>query len=462
VEEMTAKDLVTIVVEWFHQYPGGSFFVVRNTNIKKVIKKMSDFVKTRSDIFSGPFKKLNYNDEPKINIYSVTIKTKKPFFAENFTIGCGGGSFEPDNAILKTLGESIERYSLGVYKPKFFMSEGYGVVAKDNNIFPIEDILNTVSYPSKQKQYFNPSKKTKLKWTHSTEITSNKKAFVPAQLVYLPYVFNKEKIIRLPNSSGVALHSTKKKATISALYELIERDAFLLSYFLKDKITLIDINKSTKKIEWVKEYLEKYKLELYVVYTLTDMPLYTIASIIIDKTGVGPSVSIGLRAGVDLEKTILGAIEEAQYGRVGVRDFHSKQEKNVPTSKFYKPDSLNERALFWYPLNRIKKINFLISKKKTAYSIVKRNYNYEKNKETEYTYIINFLKKNGYKVFVTDITPKEVAEIGLSAVRVIMPDLQWLYLEESYKTINNKRINKFKKEMKNKRKKINSFPHPFL
>jgi len=423
---------------------------------------MSVFVKTRSDIFSGPFKKLNYNDEPKISIYSITIKTKEPFFAKNFTLGCGGGAFETENALLKALGESIERYSLGVYKPKIFTSKSYGNMAQDKYIFPIERVLETLSYPPKQKQFFKPTEKERIKWTHSVEITSGKKVLVPAQLVYLPYVFNKEKIIRLPNSSGAAIHNTKKKATISAIYELVERDAFLLSYFLKDKITLIDIKKSTKDLESVQKYLEMYKLELYIVFTLTDMPLYTIASIVVDKTGVGPSISVGLRAGIDLEKTILGAIEEAQYGRVGVRDFYSQQDKVIASPKPYQLDSLNNRALFWYPLNRIRKINFLLTKKKTPYSKVRKNYNYEKNKKKEYAHVVGFLKKIGYKAFMIDITPKEVAKIGLSAVRVIMPDLQWLYLEESYKTLNNKRINKFKKEAQNKQQKLNDFPHPFL
>lgn len=67
-------------------------------------------------------------------------------------------------------------------------------------------------------------------WTEATENRTGSKAYVLSDLVYFPFNPGTEPYA-YANSSGMAAHPSRNQAVETATLELVERDAFMISYF---------------------------------------------------------------------------------------------------------------------------------------------------------------------------------------------------------------------------------------
>ena len=78
------------------------------------LKKAAKFVDINKNFITDIVKSPLYNDEPKIFAYSGIYKSR---YKRNTDIA-GGFSFNQKVALMRVLGEGIERYCLEHYKPK--------------------------------------------------------------------------------------------------------------------------------------------------------------------------------------------------------------------------------------------------------------------------------------------------------------------------------------------------------
>jgi len=208
--------------------------------------------------------------------------------------------------------------------------------------------------------------------------------------------------------------------------------------------------------------LAKYYLEVVIINLTTDIQVPVVAAILLDHTGLGPAVSIGLKCDFDIESAIIGAIEEAHHSRPWMRQVFSFR-KEVDGLK--KISSFEERAMFWFPVSMINKLDFWIkSEKKVSFKKLKtfRGSSIEKLKM-----VIHVLKNKVDDIFFIDVTPREVKQTGFYTVKVIIPSLQPLYLDEEFPYLGGHRLYSVPKLLgltreETKENQLNQLPHPFL
>src|SRR5581483_3987796 len=78
---------------------------------------------------------------------------------------------------------------------------------------------------------FRPfTRESRVRWTRGFALSDGAERWLPSQLVYLPIVSPgaDEELIGYATSSGVACAPTPEEAILAALFELVERDAFML------------------------------------------------------------------------------------------------------------------------------------------------------------------------------------------------------------------------------------------
>lgn len=418
-----------------------------------------------SENFTDLIRYTSYPDEPQFWKYEVKFFSKKDKKRKDPKYG-GGFSWIREKAVMKALGEAIERFCLASFNEKKFKIGSYADLKK--NSFALNP-AEVVSFSEKQRKYlpqkylFNEN--SQFKWIKGYSLSLLRPVWIPAQLVFVPYETKSEPKIRRPISTGAACWTSLAGAIYQGICELIERDAFMITYLNKLKRAKINISKRQNPLlKEICRAFKRYKLELYVVETTTDIPIPAFMAVIIDRTGVGPAVSVGLRASLNPEEAIIGAIEEAQHIRDWIRGEMAKN-SYVKIVKKKTIDDSGERSILWSKTDKISKLDFLL--KNSDF----KNLSEIKNSSSERALgnlktVLSFLKKTNLEVLYVDITQPEVKKAGFEVAKVIIPKLHPLYIFEPPAYRGGKRLYQVPKILgytkeKAREEDLNEFPHPF-
>lgn len=439
---------------------------LKNTelNLDSALKKACRLIGKNRPIISL-YKTPRYNDEPQFFQYTAlikktSVKSNKEEDNENLA---GGTAILKERAIMKALGEGIERYCLATFQRKDFVQASIKQL-KEDYLNPAS-VVNFSERQLKNKPLnaFRFYKDTRFSWIKGYSLSSKKPILVPTQLVYVPYYTHDEPIIRLPITTGAACNTSLDEAMLGGICEIIERDSFMIFYLNKLSPARLDLagSRDVSLISIFNSY-KRYSLELYVFDISTDLPFTSIMAIIIDRNGIGPAVSVGLKCSVFPEVAIVGAIEEAQQIRSWIRDEMCGHKESI--GNFDSLD-LKERGLYWSKIDRIKDLDFFLDSKNTIQvdGFIRRL----ETVTVDFDSLIRVLKRKKIEVMFVDVTTTEIRKKGFVVVKVIIPQLQPLYLCENFRYLGGQRLYRvprllgYSNTPKNETD-LNSKPHPFL
>ena len=144
-----------------------------------------------------------------------------------------GASVRREVAASKAIGEAIERYCAAI-----FDVEELPLVAYREAPFPCIAPHEFALYS--REQYDSPDfpwspfdKDTRIRWTAATDLATGVPCYVPASRVYMPYLYyidTGDVPIDQPISTGLACQMSSAEAIRAAISEVVERDAFLITW----------------------------------------------------------------------------------------------------------------------------------------------------------------------------------------------------------------------------------------
>ncbi len=393
-----------------------------------------------------------FNDEPKLfdfstSFYSWDQNSKK------ILDWSGGIDLSKEKALIKSLGEALERHCLS--KQKIEVVGRYDEVRKKSiNILEFND-FSEIQLSSSGYEKFNYNKKTKLNWCWGFDLFTLEKKLIPSQLIFVPYKYDKEFVIRYPITTGGACSTTINGAIYRGICEIIERDSFMIYYLNKLKGVIVNLESSGKELNSLKKIYNKYNLELFVVDITTDLQIPAMIGLVIDRTGIGPAVSVGLSADVNPLNAAVKAAKEALHSRPWIRRLMYKE--NIGK---YSLDNFEGRALYWSNTKMIDKLSFFTQgNNKVALKAEKRKL----SDREKLGIIMKALKQKELSAYFVDVTTRSVKLYGFRVIKALIPGLQPLYLNESAPYLGNKRLKEVPQHLGYKQlKHFNKIPHPFL
>jgi len=232
---------------------------------------------------------------------------------------------------------------------------------------------------------------------------------------------------------------------------------------------LINIEEN-KYLRQIYNFIKKYNLEIYTFFLPTDIKVYNILTIIIDKSGFAPAVNCGVDSDINLDKAILKSIEEALQVFSWIR-FSMYFDKNNKKDDLY---DIKQRGYYWSDINKIHLIMKWIKNTKNViqYNELKKylfNFSAKILVDDNYCldYLIKEIKRLNMNIYYKDITHSIFKKYGFKVVKVIIPELQPLYLNESFKYLGGERIynilyNLGFKKRPTRYNELNKYPHFFL
>jgi len=408
-------------------------------------------------------------DEPKFWHYSAKVNSK---FSKNDggpfnTQSSGISIFSEKTALLKCLGESIERYCNFVYLKGKVSFEGPFSLVKAKAIKP-ERFTGYSPHQLQNKRFkqFVVDSNSIFTWTSCKSLLDEQKILVPCQLIYLSYYRGKtEPILYPPISTGTAGGSSLSAAIVRGVHEVVERDAFMIYYLNKLPAPRINLKIcKDHRIQKILRIAARYKLEIISLDITTDLPIPVVATVVINDTGIGKAVSVGLKSDLDPVEAIIGSFCEALHTRNWIRETYEKVALNTTRVDPLKNKNveMKRRALLWYGAGASQNLNFLLnSHKKSDIQPIKRVYKSGEHLKR----LISIFAKNSYEVFYKELTLNSFREMGYFVVKVLIPGMQPLHLNEKYPLLGGNRLYTVPERLGFKAKtenELNKYPHPFL
>ncbi len=420
-----------------------------NNQTFKKIAKIIDRLESHGFIKSIDRASVFY-DEPRIHKYIALLRFQKKYSdgypAKKIILGIGF-SFESDVlALTRCLGEALERLSLYCYKNSSLTRANKNLEFKTMNL-------------SHYKNNDDANVK-KLNWVKGINLDTKQSVLLPAQIVYLNYrQRHREKPLTTNISTGATGGFSRQDALLRGIYEVVERDCFMTTYLNKIEVPKIDLqslnNTTVKKID---SYFSRYNLELSVFDVSNDLEIPCFMAVVVDRTGIGPTFTLGLKCSLNPYSAIVGSIEEA----ISARNYPRKQVTHNKTVDFHidpkKIKTIENRALYWLDPRLIDRLDFLLKNKKTKF----RMKIFPDNSIEELELVKKLLKNKNLQIYAVDISMDIFKETGYFVYKVVIPGLQPVYLDETQKEFNTTRLQTVAQFFGRKQYIINEIPHPLL
>ncbi len=437
-----------------------------------------DYLKEKeliNDIFFPPL----YCDEPRV--FKVrTISSKNKIMTDGRQpkpdVHGNGDSLELEEAISKSIGEFLERFTLTIYQEKDFLRASLNDLRKTNKSHL--DINYIAGFSAEQKSKnssFQFNKNTDFFWQKGKSLFTNKDVLIPVQLIFWNYNFVhqawQEPFLRESNSNGAGGHYTLTKAILAGLYELIQRDGFLIYWLNRQappRINLETIN--YQPLGNLLGECQRLGLKVHFLNTATEIGVPSCICAVLDDSGVGPKLSIGADCGLDWPKTLLRALLEGLSVHHWARDLKKERGKdNLYLNENYKPFqdySINHiaRVNIWANLKMFKHFQFFLKGKTESLRDLEKRIPQFSSSEQELDYLIEKFKSLGddYEIFYYQAKHQALKDLGYVSVKVVVPVLINMYLNEPHAPLGAKRLKEVPQKLGFKpADQWNPWPHPF-
>lgn len=385
----------------------------------------------------------------------------------------GGGSDSSIAARLAAIGETVERYS-AAYLPQSNSLLKFGSEIDMENINKETigrdewELFAQEQYEDEKFPHEKWEKTTNLWWRKGENVTKGKEIWTPAQLTHLASVeeWEGDTNIGHATSNGLACGITKKEASISGLFETIERDAFMLTWYNKLSLPQIDIESSKR----LKNFYNKFVKPTFLELNLVDMSIFsgvpTVLAVVRNRhTNLAP-FAIGAASSYSIERACEKAAIEGMYTRTWMKtEQREGNALNTDINLFEEINSFEDHIRLFAGTDFVKEADFLTSNDR---KVKVKDINSFDNKDPGILWdeLITHLNNKGFEVSVFDLTSPDIQEAGAKVVKTVIPGFKPIDVTYRGRMLGGKRILNHAYELGLSKSAfelndLNPIPHPF-
>ncbi len=384
-----------------------------------------------------------------------------------------GNSFDFDTAYSKAIGESVERFflmSTPVHRPRVVRHASVARLKRHGVRFLHPEKVTQFTLEQRQA---NPrlafTDETEWAWSKGAQVGSRRSILIPAQSVSFGWFRprgRKESVLRDRNTNAAAGGFTLIEALISGTHEAIERDGFMIYWLNRLAPPVVDVSSCTDKdFQQLIAKLRRYRCELVFLNITTDIGVPACAAVIIDRGKDGPSVALGGGCSFDRATMLKSALFEA----LAVRRERGDQDLVAELEDGYAPFTesavnLVKRIRLWRNPKMFQHFEFFLSGPKQSLTEAFGESRTFATPEAELEHLRARLASMGpgYEIYYHEHQHRILDRIGYHVVKVIIPELVHLYLNENMACLGASRLRTVPSKLGHAMaKEWNPWPHPF-
>lgn len=462
MEEDKAPDMDFATEELFEDRD--SFRVKKKPDLEKLKK---DILQYRSGMFQHMYR---YYRSPYIPILCVEFND----VISGRRIRSFGRSFHRAGVEASALLEGLERYSSMLPRKKKSSVRGTATEIGEKGIDPKKFILHEGEEIEKFGMVkYDESKPINWIWAYSWKTKSP--VLIPEQIAYFDANKNsQEKRFVYETSNGVSLGGSLQEAVLYGLYELIERDAFLLSWYnhyQPKKIALSSIK--DEKIRETIRLVEAngYKIHIFDITTENRVPAVWV---LLENPNKDAKVRSYTAAGAHSNpyKAIESGLVEAITSMPIYESIMPAEEEraHLLNRDYSQVTKMEDHVLMYSVAESFEQLEYLFDNEE--YRTVEELYSWweEEKRETSLTKtlekILNRILEYHEDILIVDQSNDLIGGYGFHCAKVIIPSMLTMHFGEQFKRMNTERVctgavlSGWRQEPINEND-ISRVPHPF-
>ena len=386
-------------------------------------------------------------------------------------ITAGGAGESAAMTLVSAIGETVERYC-ACFPDQDRMVVGTYRELADDAVAPDRLRLYTREqverFGADPPDYF--AEDSRIGWVWGYSLTNRRPRLVPASLVYLNYrPAPGEANIGLNASTGLAAGTTREEAILSGLLETVERDAFTIAWMHRQVARLIDIDDDElQRMLHGRLWAGRPSVDVKFFDLTTDVTIPVVFVVMRRNADCGPVVCVSAASRLSPRHAVRKCVQEVGQSFPFLRSLLQREKDWQPA-----PDFSNLINFDYHFLTYVKRPDLVPGafafchdcKDRVALSRMPDRSTGRVLADLEYC--IGSLRDAGLEVIVTDITTADIAEVGFSVVRVIVPGLVPLHGHHLRPFLGPRRLFEVPVRLEwdrrgwNPEAGLNPFPHPF-
>ena len=377
--------------------PGGG-------RVSRQLESLLDLVSPRVGILKSLSLRVKSADEPELPyIYDAWLSHfdfRKGDKAERGS--CGKGATEED-AMLGALGEAVERYCASHPSMKGTRRAALAQLSGEA-IPPIDFVLySETQYLRRDFPFRRWQPEDELLWAPLKDLSTDATLWVPASFAFLNPPSDQPQDFLFPaNSSGFAAGPDLPWAIRRAVLELLERDAFIITWLNRLPVPELDFTDVGGITRDIRSAYERWGAEVRAFLLATDLPVAVVMAVVIDRTGEGPAAMIGLGCEMDCTLALQKSLFEVCQLHELLRRRHGEGAANRLNS-YADVHTLDQHAAYFLRPDHLHEFDFLLQHGRTL-RIDGGSAPSPASVEDDLKTLQSGLASNGYRVFYHDLT----------------------------------------------------------
>ncbi|MFO7926093.1 MAG: YcaO-like family protein [Halobacteriota archaeon] len=342
----------------------------------------------------GPITSIGEAESFPVPYYLATL-AETPFSDGDAPEHAAGVGLDWDPAFMKALGEAMERYSAAIYRDAEFGTDPENPIRAERFVRPEWPDADSVS-----------------RWHTAEHLETGETVQLPGELVVFPPV---ERTIRPAITTGLGFGNGGADALLSALYEVIERDAAMLAWYSTYEPMGLAVDEEGYRTLAARAKSEGLDATALLLTQDIDVP---VVAACVHRDGEWPRFAAGSAADLDPAAAARGALEEAIQNWLELRRMGADRAESeggaIGTHAAF-PEQTRE---FVSPETTI-----------PANSVGPAEPPDGGDGLDELTARV---RDAGLDAYAARLTPRDVEFMGFEAVRVVIPSAQPLFTGEPY------------------------------
>lgn len=339
-----------------------------------------------------------------------------------FSPFAAGTAPDAATARLRALGEAVERYAGFLCPPDSGPYAAHGELP-GRGVHPADwPRCSPAEYADPANPLAPPDPGRRYRWLAGWSLSRREPVYVPALHVCLGYLpEDPMERVALPHATGLAAGESLVAATVAGLCEVLERDAFMLTWCKRlPAPALLLPGAAWPEVAARMRRISRWGLRVSLHGLLPAEPPAKVLSLIWDRPGGPVPVACGLGAGLNPRQAVAKALDEAvqsRRGLVAMATAHGSPAHIPATPEEVR--TLEDHLTYYLKPERLDAFAFL--KAGGTMAAERLAACPDQAPEAALAHLVEHLAGAGQEVIRVDLTPEDLAAAGLRVVRVLVP-----------------------------------------
>jgi len=410
---------------------------------------------------------LNQPGLPRIHNASSIINSIKSYNHSELVGDTGAAGLTWEEAAMGAIGECIERYCCAVYdhdELTYASQRELGDTAIGMDRFALYS-QRQQAHPDFPLSAWQPE--LPIHWVQGEVLGSGESRRVPACLAYIPYVHHPDEsrtrdLLALAVSSGQACHSDPAAALLSGLCEVVERDAFMITWLKRLAVPRIEWEHDAELQQIYQRHFACPGLSFHLFDLTLDIAIPTVLCVIEGEGPRGSYLCVGCSTRPNYRQAITKAWLEASQTLVWLRDLMQRRRDWRPDADYVNLRDFEDHVRLYGEPEMRAHAEFLLD---TELRVRPDFDAAAQDSATEgLAACVAAVKAAGYEPIHVDLTTADVQDAGFVVPKVFVPGLATLYATHGLPCVGSPRFDEVPAKLARAslpQGVFNTSPHPF-